>query len=119
MTRRHDSRRLADRKRSEQLPWRKWYATARWKAMARAQRAKAPWCEPCRREGRSRPFHAADHVIPHHGDPVLFWTGKLQSCCEHCHNANKQREEHEGFSRAIGEDGWPADPRHPFNAGRA
>lgn len=65
----------------------------------------------------TRPATVADHVEPHRGDPLKFWYGDLQSLCDECHSSAKQREEAEGFSREIGGDGWPVDPRHPFNRG--
>jgi hypothetical protein len=34
-----------------------------------------------------------DHVHPHRGDEVLFFSGPFQSLCETCHNSAKQREE--------------------------
>lgn len=115
MTRRHDSRRAADRKRADALPWRRWYYTARWKARRSGQLARVPWCEPCKAAGRSRPANTADHDVPHRGDPKLFWSGKLSSMCPSCHSEAKQREEREGFSRAVdAATGWPLDDRHPF-----
>lgn len=63
----------------------------------------------------SRAAGIVDHITPHRGDPRLFWHGELQSLCDECHSSAKQREEIEGFSRDIGDDGWPTDPRHVFN----
>lgn len=118
MTSRRDERRaLEDRKRRKALPWRKWYATKAWKLKRAAQLAKTPWCEPCRRQGRSRPATVANHKVRHRGDRDLFFHGETESACKECHDAAIQREEIEGFSREIDDDGWPADPRHPFNRG--
>ena len=36
-----------------------------------------------------------------------FLTGKLQSLCEHCHNADKRMAEQGKPRVTIGEDGWP------------
>jgi len=115
MNRRAASRAEADRKREREKPWRRWYRTKRWKLKRRAQLDRIPWCEPCKRAGRSRPANTADHVIPHRGDPLLFWHGELESQCDSCHSRPKQREELEGFKRERDDDGWPSDPRHPFN----
>jgi len=58
----------------------------------------------CLSEGKIVAARIADHVEPHHNDPIKFWNGKLQSLCAHCHESRKN---------AIGVDGWPIDPRHP------
>lgn len=110
-----DYRKSADRKRYELKPWRRWYNLKRWKLRRAIQMKVEPLCRLCKARGMSRPAHAADHVIPHRGNPDLFWKGELQSLCKTCHDSAKQREEREGFSRDIDGDGWPVDPRHPFN----
>lgn len=116
MTRRRESRRAADRKRADEQPWRRWYFTNRWKARRLAQLGRVPWCEPCKAAGRSRPATVADHDPPHRGDEHAFFHGPLKSLCDTCHSSAKQREEREGFSRALDPStGWPTDPRHPFN----
>ena len=56
-----------------------------------------------------------DHVIPHRGDSKLFWQGELQSLCATHYNASKQSEEHLGYSKEVGIDGVPVDPKHPAN----
>ena len=61
----------------------------------------------------------ADHVVPHKGDPVLFWEGELQTLCPDHHDSTKQQAEVRGFSVERGADGWPVDPNHPANRGRA
>jgi 5-methylcytosine-specific restriction protein A len=74
----------------------------------------------CKAAGRVTPATVADHIEPHRGDPDRFWNGKLQSLCDRrpwrCHSSVKQSEEALGYSEAIGEDGHPIDPRHPWNA---
>jgi hypothetical protein len=57
----------------------------------------------------------ADHIVPHRYNPELFWFGALQSLCVDHHNGLKQYLEHKGFSDEIGSDGYPIDPKHPFN----
>jgi 5-methylcytosine-specific restriction protein A len=86
---------------------------ARWHRMARYQLRKEPLCAMCLAEGRVVAARIADHVVPHHNDPVRFWTGKLQSLCSHCHESRKKFAEHRGYDRTIGPDGLPIDPRHP------
>jgi len=67
----------------------------------------------CLAEGRIVAARIADHVEPRRGDPIKFWTGRLQSLCAHCHESRKKRSEHRGYDNTIGADGWPIDPRHP------
>ena len=38
-----------------------------------------PLCAMCLAEGRIVAAKIADHVEPHHNDPMKFWTGALQS----------------------------------------
>lgn len=108
----------ADQRRRKAHPWRKWYGTKAWKIRRSRQLKAEPLCRTCAAAGRSRPATVADHVIPHRGDRRRFFFGELQSLCADCHNIAKQREETEGFTREIGDDGWPTDPRHIFNRPR-
>lgn len=108
-----------DRRRAKALPWRRWYKLKAWKLRVAAQRAKVPWCEPCKLLGRSRPMQVANHKTPHRGDPWLFWHGPLESACFDCHNQMIQKAEAQGFRvDAVDDEGWPADPNHPFNRPR-
>ena len=113
---RADKRRTDDQARRARAPWRKWYFTKAWKLRRLRQLARVSWCEPCKRLGKSRPATVANHKIPHRGDRELFFRGELESACKQCHDQAIQREELEGFSREISADGWPTDPKHPFNA---
>jgi hypothetical protein len=94
------------------------HAKTLWHRRARAQLRMQPLCEWCLREGRVVAARAADHIEPHHNDPIEFWRGKLQSLCAHCHESRKKRFEHRGYDNAIGIDGWPVDPRHPVYRNR-
>jgi len=76
-----------------------------------------PVCEKCESRGENEFASVVDHVEPHGGDPVKFWTGPLQSLCKPCHDGDKRTEEIRGYSDRIGADGYPADRRHPFYRG--
>lgn len=117
MNRRTASRRAADKKRRKEQPWRKLYQTPAWRIRRAEQLARVPWCEPCKRMGKSRAAFAANHVEPHGGDREKFFHGKLESACENCHNQFIQQAENAGFRKVIGDDGWPTDSQHPFNRG--
>ncbi len=119
MTRDRDTRKAADAKRRTTQPWRRWYYTKTWKKRRADQLARIPWCEPCKRLGKSRPATVANHKTPHRGNRELFFKGPIESACKNCHDQAIQREEREGFSREIDAEGWPTDERHPFNRPRA
>ena len=74
-------------------PWRGWYNLAAWKRRRAFQLASEPLCVECLAQGRETAANTADHVIPHKGDWELFIAGQLQSLCETCHSAIKQRAE--------------------------
>jgi len=113
------NRQQYDRQRRNDRPWRAWYKLPRWHRIRMRQLAEEPSCRMCKAEGRGLvPATVVDHVERHNGDPVKFWRGPFQSLCAPCHNGPKQSEESRGFSRDIGDDGWPVDPRHPFNGGK-
>ena len=64
----------------------KLYNTAKWDRLRRLQLSKQPWCEECLRANIYTPATDVDHIEPHRGDPIKFYTGKLQSLCTPCHS---------------------------------
>jgi len=72
----------------------------------------------CLVHGLVTPATLADHVTPHRGDWDEFLHGALQSLCTECHNTRKKADENRGYSRELGPDGWPSDPKHPANQPR-
>lgn len=71
---------------------RKLYRTPRWHAMRAKKRREDPLCVDCRKEGRTVPWFALDHIKPHRGDLTLFWDEKnLEGRCEQHHNAKTGR----------------------------
>jgi 5-methylcytosine-specific restriction endonuclease McrA len=69
------------------------------------------------KQGLVEPATVADHVVPHRGDPELFWHGRLQSLCKACHDHGKRYEEI-GHYAELDANGWPIDPSHPTNIQR-
>lgn len=70
------------------------YCSAAWIKLRDYKRQQNPLCEECERQGRVRAMHAVDHIRPRREWPELeLEYDNLQSLCEHCHNAVKQREE--------------------------
>jgi 5-methylcytosine-specific restriction protein A len=82
-----------ERERREAKPWRRWYSTERWRNLRLMQLRSNPLCRLCKEQGRDTEATVADHLVPHRGDPALFWHGTLQSLCDPCHSSVKQREE--------------------------
>lgn len=110
---------LRDYRSDEAKAYRHLYWTPRWRALSRTQRRDKPLCERCLVEGRTRPAQVAHHVIEHKGDPELFWNGELQSLCHECHSSDAAFEERRGYGKAIDDDGWPSDAKHPSNHKRS
>lgn len=96
----------------------KLYGSERWRKRSKHQLRREPWCRFCLVRGEVTVATVADHIFPHHGDVNQFWCGALQSLCRPCHDSGKKFAENRGFDNAIGPDGWPLDPRHPFLLGR-
>ena len=88
---------LADRKkkgpfrgtvRSSSSPYNGLYRTARWRRERRAFLEEHPFCAVC--GGTST---LVDHIVPHHGDEIVFWDQRnWQALCASCHSAKTLRE---------------------------
>ena len=98
--------------------WERWYWTPRWRALRKAHLRRHPLCVQCERQGVVTPATVCDHITPHKGDELLFWSGPFQSLCASCHSGTKRRLEVRGYSDEIDASGWPVDPRHRANGGR-
>ncbi|RWP80467.1 HNH endonuclease [Mesorhizobium sp.] len=110
-----DRRAHTDAKRRASQPWRQWYRTREWFAIRARQLRREPFCAFCARAGVRTLAAVCDHVERHRGDRVRFYAGPFQSLCKACHDSTKQAEERSGYSSTVGADGYPEDPRHPFN----
>ena len=102
--------------RADWRTWRRWYSKRRWKKQRQFQLQKEPWCKLCMDHGVATPAVIVDHVVPHQGDYIAFWTGALQSLCKPHHDGSKLEQKTKGFYTDIGIDGWPLDKRHPANS---
>jgi 5-methylcytosine-specific restriction protein A len=101
----------------EHAAWNKLRKTARWERLRAAKLRANPLCERHQKLGRVVPATVVHHKTPHKGDPRLFFAAleDLESLCKPCHDSDAQREDIQGFSSAVGNDGVPLDPHHPFN----
>lgn len=62
--------------------------THQWEKASARHKAQNPLCVTCLREGRSEPVFVTDHIVPHRGDPLLFWDEtNWQSLCKTHHDA--------------------------------
>ena len=75
---------LAQEQTRTNTPIRRWYRTPRWKALrARVLVDQAYQCARCH---QVRPALDIDHILPHGGNPDLFWDRlNLQALCGACH----------------------------------
>jgi 5-methylcytosine-specific restriction protein A len=76
----------------------RWYHLARWRNPVWGLRAvalrKHPICVICKLAGKVTAATEVDHVIPHRGDPLLFWNVEnLQGLCGTCHALKTLRGE--------------------------
>jgi len=64
-----------------------WYHTARWKRLKAQKKRDNPLCVDCQKHGYITEWTDLDHIIPHRGDPMLFWdTGNVEGRCHSCHS---------------------------------
>ena len=99
-----------------QKPWAHLYKTALWKRLRLAQLTKSPVCCYCEKQGRIVRANVVDHIKPHKGDEILFYSpSNLQSMCKQHHDSTKAKEEARGI--VVGSDlsGNPIDPNHHWN----
>ncbi|MHC2090392.1 HNH endonuclease [Methylobacterium sp. CM6244] len=85
-----------DRRRRAETETRALYGTARWQATRREQLRIEPLCRMCLALDVVTAAIVCDHVEPHRGDVVRFWSGPFQSLCVPCHDGAKQAEERAG-----------------------
>lgn len=106
---------MPDHRSPEAAAYRALYRTRAWQVTRRQQLQEEPLCRMCKAEGRVTAATVCDHIEPHKGDRVKFFSGPFQSLCSTCHDGAKQSEDRRGYSKRIDLSGWPTDPRHPAN----
>jgi len=91
--------RARDRQRAATQPWRSWYKTERWRRLRERVLIRDNFtCQQTgvllvgRHPAPNSPV--VDHIIPHRGDPELFWDeNNLQTLSKAYHDSRKQAEE--------------------------
>ncbi len=100
-------------------PWRQWYDLKVWDDLRAKQLSDYQLCTRCLARGVVIDASVVNHRIAHKGDWSLFIDlDNLESVCKPCHDGEIQAEERIGYSRNVGDDGWPTDIKHPFNRRR-
>ena len=60
---------------------------SKWRSARKLYLRKNPLCVKCRANGRLEPATVIDHIVPHRGDPKLFWDqDNWQALCKACHD---------------------------------
>jgi 5-methylcytosine-specific restriction endonuclease McrA len=94
----------------------RFYSTANWQKIRKAQLAREPWCQGC----ENRPATVVDHIRPISKGGEKRERGNLWSLCRPCHQ-EKTNDEKVGRRwvppkhRGTDERGYPLDPNHPWN----
>lgn len=99
------------------------YSSARWKKLRLKCFVRDHWI--CQRSGvaciggKNAPDSAvANHIIPHKGDPKLFWDlDNLETVTKEVHDSLIRKEELNGYRVGTDRNGLPVDPGHPWNRG--
>lgn len=69
------------------------HGTSAWRKFSLAYRRSNPLCVYCLIKGRTKLATDVDHIIPHNGEPTLFWMdGNYQSLCKDCHGYKRSEE---------------------------
>jgi 5-methylcytosine-specific restriction protein A len=105
--------------RSPELQARKrFYDSARWKAVRAQKLRRNPLCEVCTRIGHVVAATEVDHHVPLARGGAELDLANLTAMCASCHGA-KTRAEEAGADRAPIKGacvhGWPLDPAHAWN----
>ena len=69
--------------------------TAAWRKASKAfLRDVHPLCRECLKEGRYVKATVVDHIVPHRGDPNLFWDrNNWQGLCKRCHDKKTRQDD--------------------------
>jgi 5-methylcytosine-specific restriction enzyme A len=72
----------------------KWYGLKRWARLRIRILQQQPFCRMCLEQRIRSLSQEIDHILPHRGNPELFWNEcNLQGLCKRCHTAKTARGE--------------------------
>jgi len=88
--------------------WSHLYNDVQWRKLRARQLRDEPLCRMCKARGQITLATICDHIEPHKGDLVKFWSGPFMSLCAEHHSSDKQRIENGRKPKPyIGLDGFP------------
>lgn len=66
----------------------------RWQKRSKLFLKSHPLCEGCLKKNKLTPSVVVDHIVPHHGNPVLMWSeSNWQPLCKRCHDTKTGRHD--------------------------
>lgn len=66
----------------------------RWQKARKRYLSAHPLCEECMKHGLYTKATVVDHIVPHRGDPKLFWDeNNWQALCKRCHDKKTGNED--------------------------
>ena len=69
---------------------------SKWNRARKRFLEKYPLCAECMKQGRYVKATDVDHIVPHRGDPRLFWDEEnWQALCHSCHSKKTRNEDHD------------------------
>lgn len=75
--------------------------TRRWEKARKIHLAKHPTCVQCEADGHPRTGNEVDHIVPHMGDPKIFWDEKnWQTLCK-THHSMKTAAERKHWAKVL------------------
>ena len=99
----------------EVIPHKTDYAR-RWQRARLVYLKEHPLCTMCRAQGYTVQAKVVDHIVPHKGDPRLFWDrGNWQPLCYTHHNGAKQSQDRTGITVGCDVNGIPLGVEHAWN----
>lgn len=86
-----ERRRAYDRDRAKAQPWRKWYSLKRYRDARSRYLLQHPRCTDCGLLFGIEHLEL-DHIIPHDGNPELFWSpDNWAGRCKGCHSIKTRK----------------------------
>lgn len=67
---------------------------SKWRRESKKFLKNHPLCQECLKKGIATPATVVDHIVPHRGDPKLFWDrSNWQALCKKCHDRKTATED--------------------------
>ena len=67
---------------------------SKWRSARKRYLKVHPLCVRCKEQGKLTKATVVDHIVPHRGDPILFWDeNNWQSLCKRCHDKKTMTED--------------------------